>query len=432
MSKAAKQSIFILIFLVLLCLGFAGFFWFQTQNLEENLATRSDELRQAEDRIKISMNDAKKLNAQLQKVVEDKSNLQSKVESTEKKIKDLLNQVTEASDEKDKWKRRVENIRSERDDLMNKVKELTMEMKALERAPSVAAVSRTPSELDIVSPQRVISKPVIVTTPVSDDNEEHWAAILKEKASLEVQITKMRDELSNSAIEIVEFKQKNADLQLELDMINQENEDINREIQYKEDLINNLSLELARTKNDKKFVNDRAEKLSSENLDLRKQMKQLVNTKSSLEKSIVRISQDKQKVERSLQETESLIQGKIDEIWEIKESLDRTFKSSHLRAPSSSDIELPPIVVSTEGPAVAHGPGSAPGFNGRVVSINSENNFIIVDIGENSGINLGDNLSVYRNSKYIARLEVIQVRKDISAADIKDQWARVEVGDVVR
>ena len=41
-------------------------------------------------------------------------------------------------------------------------------------------------------------------------------------------------------------------------------------------------------------------------------------------------------------------------------------------------------------------------------------------------------LSVYRDSKYIARLEVIQVRKDISAADIKDQWSKVVVGDTVK
>ncbi len=66
------------------------------------------------------------------------------------------------------------------------------------------------------------------------------------------------------------------------------------------------------------------------------------------------------------------------------------------------------------------------------LAIESDGNFVIVDIGENSGIHLGDNLSVYRDSKYIARLEVIQVREDISAADLKDQWSKIKVGDVIR
>ena len=61
-----------------------------------------------------------------------------------------------------------------------------------------------------------------------------------------------------------------------------------------------------------------------------------------------------------------------------------------------------------------------------------ENNFIIVDIGKSQGIRLGDVLGVYRQGKYIARLEVIQVRSDISAADIKDQWSKVKVGDSIK
>ncbi len=95
------------------------------------------------------------------------------------------------------------------------------------------------------------------------------------------------------------------------------------------------------------------------------------------------------------------------------------------------EVELPPIVVSSNGEPMNFKTGMA-GFNGRVISINEVNNFVIVDIGENKGITLGDSLSVYRDSKYIARLEVIQVRKDISAADLKDQWSKVRIGDIIR
>ena len=71
-------------------------------------------------------------------------------------------------------------------------------------------------------------------------------------------------------------------------------------------------------------------------------------------------------------------------------------------------------------------------FAYRYVGEFNENNFVIVNIGEGTGVRLGEQLSVYRDSKYIAKLEVIQVRKDISAADIKEQSSKIKVGDSVR
>ena len=96
-------------------------------------------------------------------------------------------------------------------------------------------------------------------------------------------------------------------------------------------------------------------------------------------------------------------------------------------------VGFPPIVVGSNGESESFNPGkAAPGLQGKVISVNEANNFVIVDLGEQAGVRLGDNLSVYRDSKYIARLEVIQIRKDISAADLKDQWSKVRIGDIVR
>jgi hypothetical protein len=155
-----------------------------------------------------------------------------------------------------------------------------------------------------------------------------------------------------------------------------------------------------------------------------------MSVKNALEKSIVRLSQEKDKIEGKLGKTETIIQSKIDEIWEIKDDLDRSIRET--QGAPSSEVELPPIVVSSNGEAMSYNTGTTPGFNGKVISMNEANNFVIVNIGENKGVRLGDSLSVYRDSKYIARLEVIQVRKDISAADLKDQWSKVKVGDIIR
>jgi hypothetical protein len=276
--------------------------------------------------------------------------------------------------------------------------------------------------------------PSIQTAPrllPGEQNAAYWSELLKQKASLEVDIEKLKEELSAKSVEIVELKQNNESLQLEVDNLKHASEEIAVEIQHKTDMIDNLSLELARTKNDKKFIADRVEKMNDENKGLRQQVKQLMTVKSALEKSIVRLNQEKDKVEGKLGKTETIIQSKIDEIWQIKDDLDRSIRESQ-GGVVPSEVELPPIVVSSNGQAVNYNQGTPTGFNGKVISVNESNNFVIVDIGENNGIRLGDLLSVYRDSKYIARLEVIQVRKDISAADLKDQWSKVKVGDIIR
>ena len=69
---------------------------------------------------------------------------------------------------------------------------------------------------------------------------------------------------------------------------------------------------------------------------------------------------------------------------------------------------------------------------GNIVSVNDENNFVIVNLGQDAGVKMGDKLNVYHGADYIAGLEVIQVRKDIAAADIKNKVKKIEVGDSVR
>jgi len=237
-------------------------------------------------------------------------------------------------------------------------------------------------------------------------------------------------------VEIADLKQEKINLELTINTSDSIKKDIyEEEMRYKEDLINNLSLELARTKNNKKFFAEKAHKLQKENTTLKGDVKKLISSKGSLEKSIIRLTKDKNIYQKRLDVTEQLIQSKISEIWDIKESLDDAFKITKSSAFPTDDtkVDLPPIVVSSrsyKNNVVKK--AYQPGYNGRIVSINEENNFIIVDIGKDSGLREGDNLSVFRDKEYIARLEVIQVRNDIAAADLKEQWSKVNIGDMVR
>jgi len=208
-------------------------------------------------------------------------------------------------------------------------------------------------------------------------------------------------------------------------------DEIERRIKYGQDLSDSLSLELARAQNDKKFLNDRLEKITTENSTLREQIRGLTSTKLALEKNIVRLQDQKKEIEAKLDETESVIQGRINEIWEIKDSLEKNFG---VEEKLSSQVDLPPIVVSDRPMETEQDPNlfPAPGINGNIVSVNNDNNFVIIDIGLDEGIHLGDSLNIYRGAEYVAGIEVIQVRQDIAAADIISKVADIKVGDAVR
>lgn len=177
-------------------------------------------------------------------------------------------------------------------------------------------------------------------------------------------------------------------------------------------------------------------------------IKQLTTTKVSLEKSIANLFEEKSAIDKKLAETENIIQGRIDEIWQIKKDIDSRIdiQGSQTRRPAaaSSEIELAPIVVSAKKnagsskkvsaktAASAEKASARKKVQGSIVSVNEDNNFVIVDLGERSGIKVGDAYKVYHNGVQVGSVEVIQIRQDISAADIRQKTAPFSVGDTVR
>lgn len=404
MTTVAKQIIIILVILLLGSVGMTVFISTQKTALEQEKTSLEERLSQAEAQTKKLSGEKQSLDEQLKEAQSTKSKLQ-------KQFSDLNNQVTQLTNERDNWRNQVETLRRERDGLMVKLQEKPKEV--------------------------IVEKEVVREVPAADvamdSQDEYWASVLKEKASLELQIDELKSELSAASVEVEELKKTNSDLNLELGLFKSEKEEIARKVKYSEDLANTLSIDLAREKNDKRFLGDRQEKLREENLSLRSQVKELSATKIALEKSIARLREDKQKIEQRLAETESIIQNRIDEVLEIKTSLDKKLQTTAVNPSPSKEVELPPIIVSpsSDQAGFIQERNLPTGFNGKVVSVNEDNNFIIVDLGENAGIRIGDRLSVYRGDQYIGGVEVIQVRKDISAADIKQKGARIKVGDSV-
>ena len=63
-----------------------------------------------------------------------------------------------------------------------------------------------------------------------------------------------------------------------------------------------------------------------------------------------------------------------------------------------------------------------PALAGKVLAVNKEYDFVIIDLGKANNLNLGDILSVYRSDKFIGRIQVEKAKEDISAAAILPDW----------
>ena len=446
MSKAAKQSIFILIFLLAGGLGFAGYTLLEKQKIEQQKISLESELQASQDREKKSLGEMKGLKDQLAQETGEKSKFKNTITGLEKRAEELLTQISDISAERDKWQSRLEEIKKERGELLSKVEELTAKLqekpqvvyqekvvyKEREPEPAPQTDGSVPDAGDHSTSPDPMATPEDAApddfSHASNANEKYVAQLLKEKIALEVEIDKLKADLSQRSLEIVDLKQANENLSMDLDAVRQEKETITGDMKEKEDMINRLSLELARARNDKQFVAQKVDQLTQKNGELRQDLKKLAAAKMALERSIVQITQEKDGMNRKLEQAEAVLQNKIGEIWEVKDSLDRSFQAVQDKPRAANEVELSPIVVNAQEAA----PAAKPGFEGKVMSVNEQSNFVIVDIGENRGLRAGDTLGVYRGSDYIARLEVLQVRPDIAAADLKEQSSRVRIGDVVR
>ncbi|GEM_PF-617531 len=452
MSKAAKTSIYILILLLAGGLGFAGYTLLEKQRIEQQKVSLEQELQASQGREQKNLGEMKGLKDQLAQEIGEKSKFKNTVAGLEKRVEELLTQVSDVTADRDKWQSRLEEIKKERGELLAKVEELTTQLQAKpqvvyqekivykDRAQEAAAQAN--ESAPGVGDNSVGTDSMLETASADgspSENEESVAQLLKEKTALEVEIDKLNADLSQHSLEIVDLKQANESFRMDLDSVRQEKETIAYDMKEKEDMINRLSLELARAKNDKQFVAQKVDQLTQKNSELRQDLKKLADAKMALEKSIVAITQEKDGMSRKLEQAEATLQNKIGEIWEVKDSLDRSFGTVGDQPKAANEVELSPIVVNTqEAASVAAAPASRgaqaakPGFEGKIMSVNEQSNFVIVDIGEKRGLRVGDTLGVYRGPDYIARLEVLQVRPDISAADLKEQISRVKIGDVVR
>ncbi|MCM8770530.1 MAG: hypothetical protein NC936_01500 [Candidatus Omnitrophica bacterium] len=407
--------------LVILIVGF----------LVMQLYTANQKLTQENTALAKQMNSLKKKN----------ESLESELQYAQKKASDLgeqlsavqrdLNRFQEVARERDELQRKYEIVTKEKNELADKL----AKMRSVE-----------------------VSRPAVTAPPVSGLGEDvYWASILKEKTNLEVSLSKIKDELKALKVKFDEQQKIKATLESEIknlkeieikNLIN-EKSDLERRLAYSERTIDSLSMELVREKKDNRKLKEDLKAIGEEKEALRKQMeilrkqiadldnqiKTLNDNKAVLEDKLEKIELAKQDLEKRVMAVNALLDEKTSEIMDLKQKLDLIKQEQGLLPeekprPPQASVELPPIVVRPSA-----GSSALPvkkEISGKIVEINHVNNFVILDIGEDEGVKPGTILNVYRGNNRIATLEVIQTRKSICAADIKQVTQTIKVGDTVK
>lgn len=278
-------------------------------------------------------------------------------------------------------------------------------------------------------------QPEVVRQEVALQNTDaYWGGILKEKTDLEMQLASVRGELRNLQISNESLQRDKSSLELDINSLRNEKQDLLRQLDYNQKLLDSISQEVVRERNDKVKIQDSFKTLKNENGVLSRQLKSLSNRKVVLDRKIQDLQAGKDVVEKRLSEMETMLTDRISQVNSLKDELDAINSGKPLAAlekkPRES-VELPAIVVRST-PASDKEKAEVPVFSGKILAVNQDNNFVVIDLGISSGVKPGDAFNVYREGKSIGSIEVIQSRGSISACDIKRMSAPLKIGDSIK
>jgi len=392
MEQKAKFIIIGLAIFTLACL----FLFIQTFSLKQDLMRERDDLK----------TENTTLNAKMDKISGSLRSYESKITSLNKDLEDVSRQ-------KEDLEKKYEEANRSKKELIQKLREQPARME-----PSISSRQEEPA--------------------IPQTNDAYWAGVLKAKGELELQLNTLRDTLKSLQVTNEQVRREKNMLGLDLNSLKRENTDLKRQFDYNQKLMDSLAQELVREKNDKTQIQDSYKTIKNENAILNRELQNLNSRKVSLEKKTQELQKGKDELERRLSEMELMLTEGVTQIGDLKQRIDNIKSGVNPAKTNKQDkkgsVELPAIVVrpqSTDDTSSATGSTNV-SVAGKVLGVNRDNNFVIINLGQDAGLKVGDILKVYRGDRAIAGIEAIQIRRDITACDIKRETEPIKIGDIVK
>jgi uncharacterized protein (DUF3084 family) len=389
MDKTLRSILWILVGLVVLSSLSTAWFFLSKEKLY-NEYTNLEEL------FKTTMD---KLSTELAMATKEKTELKSKLQVIEERFN-----VLEASHS---------NLKSERDTVAGERDSVKRELASVKKGK--AFLERRLKEME---------------------SDMFVAGLLKQKVGLEVEIERLKNDMGPKDQEISRLKVESRDKDLMLAKLQEEKNAIDQKLNNSEQVAQILSGDLLREKDADKEYKAMSENISMENNALRSKISKF----EGIAKEYNSLLAEKENMNTRLAKLESDLEYKDREINKFKLAFqENTAGSMETRAEtyrSPKEVDLPPIVAQKIAKLTTPSLeriGENADLKGRIVTVNKEHNFVVIDLGKQDGINIGNNFNVYRGETLLGSVEIIQARDRIAAADIKDlkEGMSIEINDTV-
>ncbi len=168
------------------------------------------------------------------------------------------------------------------------------------------------------------------------------------------------------------------------------------------------------------------ERLTQEIVQERRHSQELSNAllaaRAKMEETVGRLTEEN-RIVQELQARLAAMQQHMDQLQgELAITLQR--RESEAGGVAAAQVELDRIIVSQAG---------ATSFQGRVVSVHPDWNFVVVSLGWDA-VKIGEVVSIVREDQVLAKARVERIQEGVCAATILPEWkiADVRVNDVAR
>lgn len=324
----------------------------------------------------------------------ERNALQNENKLLDRKIEEILKDNKQLKENINSLNSDLERISKEREEILGQYELIVKERDELLEKLKTQPIRKTQIE-----------------PPETDD--VYWAEILKKKTELSLQVENLQSELKT-------LQADNEQLKRDFDSLTVEKEELEKELSYNQKIFDNAAAEFVLEKRTRRQFQDDLKSIKKENVALKQELNTLNRRKIYLEKKVAQLQEDKSNLERRFNEMSLMVED--------------IYKISEPKEPEKESVELPPIVVRspTEVSRSEQEQETAPAIEGSILGVSEENNFVIIDLGEDSGIKVGNTFQVYREGKEIATIEVIQTRSAVAACNIKEADTPIKIGDIIR
>jgi DNA repair exonuclease SbcCD ATPase subunit len=201
------------------------------------------------------------------------------------------------------------------------------------------------------------------------------------------------------------------------------------EVKIKESVvqINELSDEISKEQAAKEEVLSNLEKIKQEieqqkalKLDLENKLSQAQNEVRSMQGKLVTLDSDKKDLELKIKDLEEKSQGV--ELGKIVVSPEPV-KTDNVKGKNKAKVVKENKEVEP----------AEKGVEGKVLVVNKEYNFVVINLGSKDGVGLGQVFSIYRGNSYLGDVKVEKLHDSMAAAGFisEDTKAKVKEGDKV-